>query len=136
MIKKLAIMFGAVFILVGILGFIPALAPMHGDGMRYLLGLFMVGGVHNIIHLLSGVLAVAGGLTTEKYAQLYFRGFGIVYALVTVIGFIQKTTVLGIFHINTADNFLHLVLAAVILAIGFLVKLDEGSVTSGAARLS
>jgi hypothetical protein len=127
MIKKLALLFGAVFLLVGILGFIPALSPEHSDGMRYLLGLFMVGGVHNAIHLLSGVAAIAGGLSSEKHAQLYFRGFGAVYTLVTIIGFIQKTTVLGIFDVNMADNFLHLALAVVILGIGFTVKISTSS---------
>jgi hypothetical protein len=122
MYKKLALLFGAVFILVGILGFVPALSPKHADGMHYLLGLFMVGGIHNAIHILSGVGALAGGFTTEKYAQLYFRVFGSVYALVTIIGFIQKTTVLGIFDVNKADNFLHLGLAVVILGIGFGLK--------------
>jgi preprotein translocase subunit Sss1 len=126
MYKKLALMFGLVFILVGIMGFIPALSPRHADGMRYLLGLFMVGGVHNAIHLLSGIGAVVGGLTSEKYAQLYFRLFGSVYGLVTIIGFIQKTTVLGIFDVNRADNFLHLALALVILAIGFGLKVGSG----------
>lgn len=128
MVKKLAVLFGVVFLLVGVLGFIPAFAPTHSDGMRYLLGLFMVGGVHNIIHLLSGAVALATGLSgSEKYAQLYFRVFGVVYALVTVVGFIQKTSVLGIFHVNTADNFLHLVLAVAILAVGFGVKLSGDS---------
>jgi hypothetical protein len=128
MIKNLAFLFGAVFLLVGVLGFIPALAPMHSDGMRYLLGLFMVGTVHNIIHLLSGAAAILAGLKSEKYAQLYFRVFGSVYALVTVIGFIQKTTVLHIFMVNKADNFLHLVLAVIILAIGVGVKVGTNTV--------
>lgn len=122
MFKKLAIVFGVVFLAVGILGFIPALAPEHSNGMRYLLGLFMVGGVHNVIHLLSGIAALAGAAKSEKYAKLYFQVFGSVYGLVTIIGFIQKTTVLGIFDVNTADNFLHLALAVVILGIGFGLK--------------
>lgn len=128
MIKKLALLIGAVFVLVGILGFVPALAPEHSDGMRYLLGIFMVGGVHNAIHLLSGIAALWGGLTSEKYARAYFQIFGSVYALVTIIGFIQGDTVLGIFDVNTADNFLHLGLAVVILGIGFGVKSDESPV--------
>jgi hypothetical protein len=122
MFKKLALLFGAVFLLVGILGFIPAVSPLHSDGMRYLLGLFMVGGVHNFIHILSGAAAIIGGLYSEKYARLYFQLFGIVYGAVTIIGFIQKTTVLGIFDVNRADNFLHLGLAVVILGIGFGLK--------------
>lgn len=122
MFRKLAISFGAVFILVGILGFVPALAPRESDGMRYLLGLFMVGTVHNLIHLLSGVAALIAGFTSEKYAKSYFQIFGIVYGLVTVIGFIQQTTVLGLFPIDLADNFLHLALSAVILFVGFGIK--------------
>jgi hypothetical protein len=122
MFKLLATVFGVVFLLVGVLGFVPALSPTHADGMRYLLGLFMVGGVHNVIHLLSGAAALFGASQSEKYAKLYFQIFGSVYGLVTIIGFIQKTTVLGIFDVNTADNFLHLGLAVVILGIGFLLK--------------
>lgn len=122
MLKKLAYVFGAVFLLVGILGFVPALSPQHSDGMRYLLGLFMVGGVHNAVHILSGVAALALGMYSEKTARLYFLAFGSVYALVTVIGFIQKDTVLGLFHVNMADNLLHLGLAVAILGIGLAVK--------------
>lgn len=125
MFKNLALLFGAVFLLVGILGFIPAVSPEHSDGMRYLLGLFMVGGIHNAIHLLSGAAAVAGGLASEKYARLYFQIFGSVYALVTVIGFVQGDTVLGIFDVNTADNFLHLGLALAIAGIGFGLNSGE-----------
>jgi hypothetical protein len=130
MFKKLATLFGVVFILVGVLGFIPALSPEHSDGMRYLLGLFMVGGVHNAIHLLSGIAALAGAAASEKYARLYFQVFGSVYLLVTIVGFIQKTTVLGIFDVNKADNFLHLGLGVVIAGIGFLLKpMDASSAT-------
>ncbi len=57
MVKTLAMVFGAVFLLVGILGFIPAATPDHK-----LLGLFMVGGIRNVIHLLSGAAAIAGAL--------------------------------------------------------------------------
>jgi hypothetical protein len=122
MFKKLGLLFGVVFVLVGVLGFIPSFAPLHSDGMRYLLGLFMVGGVHNAIHLLSGVAALIGAAKSEKAAQLYFKVFGSVYLLITVVGFIQKTTVLGIIHVNTADNFLHLGLGIAIAGIGFLLK--------------
>ncbi len=82
----------------------------------------MIGGIENVVHLLSGAVAVASGLSSEKAAQLYFRVFGAVYALVTVVGFVQGDTVLGIFPVNTADNFLHLALAVLILGIGFGVR--------------
>jgi hypothetical protein len=122
MIKNLAILFGVVFLLVGLLGFVPAASPQHSDGMHYLLGLFMVGGIHNVIHLASGAAALAAGYTSVKNSQLWFRVFGAVYAVVTIVGFVQKDTVLGLIDVNTADNFLHLVLAVAILAIGFGFK--------------
>ena len=128
MLKKLALLFGAVFVLVGILGFIPAFAPLHSDGMHYLLGLFMVGGLHNAIHLLSGVAALAAGYSSEKNSKLYFLIFGSVYLLITVIGFIQKDTVLGIIHVNAADNFLHLGLGVAILGIGLAIKPGQSAV--------
>jgi len=129
MLKKLALLVGAVFVLVGVLGFIPALSPEHSDGMRYLLGLFMVGGVHNVVHLLSGIVALWAGMTSEKAARLYFLIFGSIYALVTIIGFIQGDTVLGLFHVNQADNFLHLALAVVTLGIGLGAKPDNSPVS-------
>lgn len=120
MLKKAALLFGVVFVVIGLLGFVPALAPKDSSGMPLLLGVFMVGALHNIIHLASGVLALAS-TKSEKYAKLYFQVFGVVYAVVTVVGFVQKDTVLGLFPINLADNFLHLVIALASLALGFAV---------------
>jgi hypothetical protein len=126
MLKKLSLVFGVVFLAVGILGFVPGVT----NDQYKLLGIFQVSGIHNWIHILSGVAAILGS-KSDKYAQLYFRVFGIVYAAVTVIGFIQGDTVLGIFDINMADNWLHTVLAVVILAIGFGVPpADESTPVS------
>jgi len=121
MLKNAAMLFGAVFLLVGVLGFIPALAPKDDMGMPLLLGLFMVGALHNVIHLASGVFALLAS-KTDKYAKLYFQVFGAVYAVVTIVGFIQGDTVLGLIHVNLADNLLHLVIAAASLYLGFGVK--------------
>jgi hypothetical protein len=121
MLRKAALAFSIVLVLVGVLGFVPALTPSNSAGMPLLLGLFMVGTLHNIIHLASGIAAYFGS-TSEKYAQLYFRVFGVVYGLVTVLGFIEKDTVLGILPVNMADNLLHTLIAASALYLGFGVK--------------
>src|SRR3712207_3919599 len=60
MLKTAAIIFGVFFIIAGIGGFVPGLAPSHGDG-NMLFGIFMVGPVHNIIHLASGAAALLCG---------------------------------------------------------------------------
>ena len=121
MLKKVSLIFGIVFLLVGILGFVPGLTTTDSDGMPMLLGLFMVGTVHNIIHLASGVLALLGA-SSERYARWYLQGFGIVYALVAVVGIVQGNTVLGLFSVNVADNILHVVLALALLGTGFGLK--------------
>lgn len=121
MLKKVSLVFGIVFLLVGILGFVPGLTTTDDMGMPMLLGLFMVGTLHNIVHLASGVLALLGA-SSERYAQWYLQGFGIVYGLVAIIGIVQGNSVLGLFPVNAADNILHVVLAAALLGAGFGLK--------------
>ena len=68
MTKTLALLFGAVFVLVGILGFIPAVSPNE-----HLLGIFHVNAAHNAVHLLSGIVAITCGLASER-AAICFSG--------------------------------------------------------------
>lgn len=123
MVQKLAWVFGIVFTLIGTLGFVPALTP-EGN----LLGVFTVDPLHNIIHLLSGILAL-GAVLAGNYARLYFQVFGVVYGIVAVVGFMQGDSVLGLIMTNTADHILHLVIAAVALWAGFGMK--EGGMAGG-----
>lgn len=119
MVQKLAWVFGIVFLVVGLAGFVPSLTQ---GGM--LLGIFEVDPLHNVIHLLSGALAI-GAVLAGNYARLYFQVFGVVYAVVAVVGFMQGDTVLGLISTNMADHLLHLVIAAAALYVGFGMK--EGS---------
>lgn len=118
MLKKAALVLGVVLLAVGVLGFVPGITS-NGK----LLGIFEVNAVHNIIHVLSGIAAILGS-KSEAYASLYFKVFGVVYALVTVVGFISGTTVLGLFDVNLADNLLHVLIAGSALYLGFGVKPD------------
>lgn len=128
MAKLYATVLGAVLTLVGIVGFIPGLAP-NGN----LLGIFAIDPLHNVIHILSGVVGLAAALTAGGiYARLYAGVFGAVYALVTVIGFIQGTTVLGLIHVNLADNLLHTAIAVVSLAVFFLARTPAKVATAAA----
>ncbi len=119
--RTVALVFGIVFLLVGLLGFVPALTPGGA-----LLGLFMVNGVHSIVHLLFGVLGIAAAFT--GFSRLYNQASGAIYLVLTVVGFIALLAVpalapngmlLGLVMINMADNFLHLVLGLVLAYVGF-----------------
>jgi hypothetical protein len=115
MLKNFAIAFGIVFLVIGVLGFFPPVAP---NGM--LLGLFEVGVLHNIIHLATGAAAIAMALSGEAAARLYFQIFGVIYAIVALLGFLYgDAALLGIVAHNWADVWLHLIIAAVALYLGF-----------------
>jgi len=119
MVKSLALLFGIVFLVVGILGFVPA-ATKEIDGMPMLLGIFHVNTVHNIVHLASGAVFLLCGLSGAGASRTFFKIFGIVYALVAVLGFYYgDQPLLGLISSNKADTWLHVVLAVVMLFIGF-----------------
>ncbi|HEY3179691.1 MAG TPA: DUF4383 domain-containing protein [Casimicrobiaceae bacterium] len=118
MLKKIAIAFGIVFIIVGI---VSAVTP---NGR--LLGYFEVNAAHNMVHLATGVIAVIVGFVSEKAARLFFQIFGVIYALVALLGFFTgNQPLLGIVAINAADNWLHVLIAIVALYLGFGMKAAE-----------
>jgi hypothetical protein len=118
MLKIAAIIFGIALLAAGVLGFVPAAAPN-----QMLLGIFHVNAAHNGVHLLSGAVALAAGMMSTNYARMYFRVFGVVYGLVAALGFyVGDGLLLGIITNNMADVWLHVVVAAASLALGFLVK--------------
>ena len=106
--------FGIVLVAVGVIGFFTNSSFATGDDASRdaLFGVFDVNGWHNVVHLASGVaaLAVAG---SRSAARLFAFGFGGVYVLVTVLGLASggNSTLFDLIAINTEDNFLHLAIA-------------------------
>ena len=120
MVKSAAILFGIVFLAVGILGFVPAAAAPDANGMPMLLGIFMVNGTHSIVHIASGVVFLLCGMAGAGASRTFFKIFGLVYALVAVLGFMKgEGMLLGLISNNPADTYLHVVLAAAMLFLGF-----------------
>lgn len=119
-VRNFALIFGIVFILIGVLGFIPGITTEEG----LLLGIFEVSPLHNVIHLVSGLAALLGA-KSNAYARMYFQIFGVVYALVAVAGLVQGDTVLGLIDVNMADNILHVIIAVAALGLGFGTKKPE-----------
>jgi Domain of unknown function (DUF4383) len=118
MLKTAAVVFGIVFLAVGVLGFVPGVTTNE-----MLLGIFHVNAAHNVVHLLSGAVALWAGMTSAANARLYFRIFGVVYAIVAVLGFASgDEPILGIISSNAANTWLHVAIAVVSLVLGFAVK--------------
>ena len=119
MVKTAAIIFGIVFLAVGILGFVPA-AITTVDGMPMLLGIFHVNAFHNCVHLASGVVFLLCGMAGAGPSRMFFKIFGLVYALVAILGFMNPMGPLfGLMSNNPAVTWLHVVLAAAMLFLGF-----------------
>ena len=118
MLRTAAKIFGFSFIAAGILGFVPGITV---DGN--LLGIFRVDAAHNMVHIISGLIALYVGYTSEHGSHLYFQIFGVLYGLVAVLGlFHGNQPLLGVMAHNPADVVLHFVIAGVALYLGFAVK--------------
>ena len=114
MVSTFARVFGVIFVLVGVLGFVPAAMT---DGM--LLGLFPVNTVHNIVHILLGLWGLLAGGTAIS-AIGYFKALTVIYALLAVLGLIPATQDLfGLAPIHGNDVWLHGVLALAAAYFGF-----------------
>ena len=127
MVKGAAILFGVVFLVVGILGYVPA-ATSDMNGMPMLLGIFHVNSAHNVVHIASGIVFLLCGFSGAAASQLFFRIFGLVYALVAVLGFMKpEGPLLSLISNNVADTWLHVGLAAAMLIIGFLLPANKAT---------
>lgn len=120
--KSVAILIGLVFVAVGILGFIDN--PIVGDSPD---AIFHADTVHNIVHIVSGVLFLFVGLAVPAAARGFLITFGIIYLVIGIIGLTSIGTegmgkILGFLHVNGADNYLHVGLGLVILLMGFMSR--------------
>ncbi|MFP5351524.1 MAG: DUF4383 domain-containing protein [Actinomycetota bacterium] len=105
--QMFALVFGVVYLLVGVLGFIN----------KPILGIFEVNALHNIVHLLIGGALVAGS-SRHDTAKTVSLAVGVAYLLVAVLGFVATDFLDDLIKINQADNFLHLVSGAVAVYFG------------------
>lgn len=114
LLKTFAIIYGVIFLAVGIAGFIPTLMP---NGL--LLGYFNVDPLHNSIHLVFGIVALWVSVC-PKASQIYFRIVGIIYVILALLGFwYGEEPVAGIVSNNPAVAWLHLGVGILALILGF-----------------
>jgi Domain of unknown function (DUF4383) len=117
--RVVAMVIGVVFLIIGILGLI--FDTTHGS----ILG-FEVDLVHNLFHLVTGILGIAAAMT--GWSRFFNQVFGIIYLLLGLAGLIPALyfghRLLGLIHVDAADNVLHLVVGVVAAGVGFFVH-DE-----------
>ena len=134
-VQTVTMLYGAVFLAVGILGFIPGITTDYGDlsfagdgSEAKLLGIFQVSILHNIVHLLFGIAGIALARTFET-ARTYLLGAGLIYIVLFVYGlFVGNNDSPNFVPINNADDLLHLVLGIALLGSWYISR--EGAPTT------
>lgn len=117
--RTLATVFGAVYVLVGLLGFaVTGGVDFIATDGGLLLGIFQVNPLHNIAHIAIGAALVIAGLASTRAAKATNVTIGAAYLLLGIAGFFLAGTALNILALNTADHILHLASALVLLAVG------------------
>jgi hypothetical protein len=116
---------GLSLLLAGVFGFVSDSSFDTGDGVQGDLFLgFEVNAIHNLIHVASGLVLLAAS-PKRKSARAVALAFGLVYGLVAIIGLIDGEDVLGLIPINSADNLLHIALAALGIITGLISRDDD-----------
>lgn len=110
--------FAAVFAVLGILGFVATAGGLF-------VGTFILGTGMSLVLLASGIVAAIAALISPETERLYFQVFGILFLLAAIVGFVQGTSVLGLFGVNFATSAFNLIVAAFALAIGFGVPKEK-----------
>jgi hypothetical protein len=131
--QRAATIVAAAFLLVGVLGFIPGITTDYGqmtfaghDSAAMLLGIFQVSILHNIVHLLFGIIGLALARRWDG-ARSYLIGGGIVYLVLWLYGLLIGENSSGNFvPLNNADDWLHLLLGLGMLALGLGLSRERG----------
>jgi hypothetical protein len=127
LLQTLALAVGAVFLLVGVLGFVPGITT-HYDSMELaghesgakLLDIFQVSVLHNVVHLLFGVAGIAMSRRVDS-AFLFLVGGGAIYLVLWIYGLVVgQHNDANFVPVNNADDWLHLALGLGMIALGFV----------------
>jgi hypothetical protein len=125
--NRFALIYGIVFLVVGVAGFIPGITTPHTNpeiaadsSLGLLFNLFPVNLLHNIVHILFGIWGIAAARSLAG-ARAYFKSVAIIYAVLGVMGLIPGLrTTFGLIPLYSHDVWLHFLLAAVAAYFGFV----------------
>ncbi|HEV7682120.1 MAG TPA: DUF4383 domain-containing protein [Pyrinomonadaceae bacterium] len=113
MAKTIAKLLGVILLLVGILGFTHLLDPLGAH----------LSPAHNLVHIVSGVIALYFGLAGSLGgAKGFCTIFGLVYLLLGIVGLAKGDLMIGPLMLGKVDHGIHLIVGALFLAGGLLTK--------------
>lgn len=127
--RTLALAVAATFLSVGVLGFVPGITTDYDElsfaghhSEAKLLGIFQVSALHNIVHLLFGVIGLLLARRASR-AVTYLVAGGALYLVLWVYGLvIDHHGDANFVPVNSADNWLHLVLGVAMIGLGLFAQ--------------
>ncbi|HET9343069.1 MAG TPA: DUF4383 domain-containing protein [Candidatus Eremiobacteraceae bacterium] len=128
MAKTIGMLFGWIYLIVGIAGFIPALGGSFSMTESLLLGVAHVNVLHNIVHLIIGIAGVTMS-RTEEGAGTFCKTFGVILLLIGILGFITPN-LFGILPIGGGDVWIHLITGAILAVAGFAAAPSRNATAS------
>jgi hypothetical protein len=136
-VARTSLVVGAAFLLVGVLGFVPGVTTHYGDmagaghqSMAMLLGVFQVSVLHNLLHLALGVLGVLASRSTAASRAFLLVG-GIAYLGLWIFGMVvPETSSANFVPLNSADDWLHLVLGLGMVLLGLVMPRRRSTATA------
>jgi hypothetical protein len=139
LVRTLAMLIGATFALVGILGFIPGITTNYddlgfagNDSGAELLGLFQTSILHNIVHLAFGLVGLAMARTVDG-ARVFLIGGGLIYLVLWIYGLlVDEGSDANFVPFNGADNWLHFGLGVAMVVLGFVTTRGRAAATTTA----
>lgn len=142
-VQLVALVVGIVFLLVGVLGFVPGITTRYDDmemagheSMAMLLGIFMVSALHNVVHLLYGIVGVIASRTARASRSYLIIG-GVVYLVLWIYGLvIDQDSGANFVPLNTADNWLHLGLGIGMIGLGVLTGRNIAVARTDSSRVT
>jgi hypothetical protein len=129
LLRTAAAVVGAVFLLVGVLGFVPGITSSYSDltfaghtSEAKLLGIFQVSILHNLVHVLFGVAGLAMSRSRDT-ARTFLVGGGVIYLVLWLYGLVVgQNSSANFVPVNTADDWLHFVLGAGMIGLGMALS--------------
>lgn len=117
--RILATVVGAVYLVIGALGF----TATSGVGFfstegGLLLGIFEVNPFHNVTHLVIGAALLIAALSNVRASRTVNVVIGVVYLLLGLVGLFIVGSPFNILALNVPDHALHFASAALLLAVG------------------
>jgi hypothetical protein len=121
--KSVAVLVGLVFIAIGIFGFIPGVTRSE-----ILFGTFHVNLIHNVLHIVTGIIFIFAGVASRAASRLLFQIFGVIYVVLGVWGLVvAPRNILWVISNNRSVAWLHVALALIFLLLGFGTSRESAS---------